>query len=68
MPVSATENMLRPWKAPPKAITPLRPVDERAIFTAFSIASAPVEKNAVLTLPSIGTMALMRSASATYSA
>ncbi|MDT4885449.1 hypothetical protein FQZ97_1216840 [compost metagenome] len=51
-----------------KAITPLRPVEERAILMAFSTASAPVEKNAVLTRPSIGTMALRRSASATYSA
>ena len=47
MPVSATANIERPWKAPPKAMTPLRLVYERAILTAFSIASAPVENSAV---------------------
>ncbi|MDT4874847.1 hypothetical protein FQZ97_1101750 [compost metagenome] len=66
--MSETANRLRPWKAPPNATMPLRPVAARAIFIAFSIASAPVEKKAVFTGPSIGTIVLMRSASATYSA
>ena len=33
---------VRPWKPPPKAITPERPVWARAILMAFSTASAPV--------------------------
>ena len=32
---------VRPWNACPNATTPLRPVAWRAIFTAFSTASAP---------------------------
>jgi hypothetical protein len=65
--VSATENRLRPWKAPPKAITPLRLVWARAILMAFSTASAPVEKKAVFFGPLIGTKAFRRSAKVTYS-
>ena len=68
LPVRPTANRLRPWKAAPNAITPPRPVAWRAILMAFSTASAPVEKNAVLAGPLMGTMALMRSASVTYSA
>jgi hypothetical protein len=33
---------VRPWKPPPKAMTPERPVAARAILIAFSQASAPV--------------------------
>ena len=33
---------VRPWKPPPKAITPARPVWARAILMQFSTASAPV--------------------------
>jgi len=34
-------RFVRPWKARSKTTTPGRPVDTRAILTAFSIASAP---------------------------
>jgi hypothetical protein len=61
----ASAISVRPWKPPPKAITPARPVWARAIFTAFSSASAPVVKKAVFTGPEIGTSALRRSASVT---
>ena len=33
---------VRPWKAPPKAIARRRPVDARASFRAFSLASEPL--------------------------
>jgi hypothetical protein len=33
---------VRPWKPPPNAMTPLRPVCARAILIVFSTASAPV--------------------------
>ena len=33
---------VRPWKPPPNAITPERPVWARAILIVFSTASAPV--------------------------
>ncbi|MNR33945.1 hypothetical protein D3C85_1516730 [compost metagenome] len=42
LPVSAMPISVRPWKPPPKAMMPGRPVAARAIFTAFSTASAPV--------------------------
>ena len=44
--VSETAISVRPWKAPLNAITPGRPVASRAIFTAFSTASAPELKKA----------------------
>ena len=55
--------MVRPWKAPEKAITPGRPVAARAILTAFSTASAPVEKRIVLAAPGNGAIAFSRSQS-----
>src|SRR5207248_10497918 len=39
--VSAIVRFVRPWNAWSKAITAGRPVATRAIFTAFSTASAP---------------------------
>ena len=39
-PVSASAPMVRPWKAPSAATTPVRPV-RRAILNAASLASAP---------------------------
>ena len=39
--VAATASEVRPWKAPVKAITFLRPVTNEASFSAFSLASAP---------------------------
>jgi len=65
LPVSAIDMKLRPWKPPLKAITAWRFVAARAILTAFSTASAPVEKKIVLAGPSIGASAFRRSASAT---
>ncbi len=56
--------IVRPWKPPLKAMTPGRPVARRAIFTAFSTASAPVDRNSVFAGPSIGAMAFSCSASA----
>ena len=41
-PVSAMAMNVRPWKPPPNAITPARPVWARAILMQFSTASAPV--------------------------
>ena len=55
-------SRVRPWKAPEKATTPERPVWWRAIFTAFSIASAPVVRKTVLRGPRVGTVAFSRSA------
>ena len=57
---------MRPWNAWSKATIALRPVALRAIFTAFSTASAPELANIVLAGPSIGTSALSRSASSMY--
>ena len=57
--------MVRPWKPPPKAMTPERPVWARAILMAFSTASAPVLNRAVFFGPAMGARALMRSISAT---
>jgi len=56
--------IVRPWKPPVKAMTPERPVAARAIFTAFSVASAPVVKNTDLSGSEIGASALSRSARA----
>ncbi len=66
LPVSAIPMNVRPWKAPERLMIPGRPVAERAIFTAFSTASAPVVKNAVFFACVPGVSALIRSASATY--
>ena len=43
--------IVRPWKAPVKAMIPERPVAARAILTAFSVASAPVVNSAVFFSP-----------------
>ena len=56
---------VRPWKAPPNAITPVRPVCTRAIFTAFSTASAPVVTKSVFFGVLPGASAFNFSASAT---
>jgi hypothetical protein len=56
---------VRPWKAPPSAITPGRRVAQRAILIAFSIASAPVVKKAVFFACVPGVNRFSRSASAT---
>jgi len=56
---------VRPWNAPPKAMTPERPVAPRAILTAFSTASAPVVTNTVFLAKSPGVSPFSRSASAT---
>ena len=57
---------MRPWKPPRKLITPGRPVAARAILTAFSIASAPVEKKTAFLAPPIGATSHSRSASRRY--
>ena len=57
--------MVRPWKLPENAMMPPRPVATRAIFTAFSTASAPVVKKIVRAGPANGASAFSRSASAT---
>jgi hypothetical protein len=54
--------LARPWKAPLKAMTALRPVAARAILIAFSTASAPLERNAVFLACVPGVIVLMRSA------
>ena len=54
---------VRPWNPPPKAITAGRPVAARAIFTAFSTASAPVVTKTVFLSKSPGTLSFSRSAS-----
>jgi len=56
---------VRPWNAPEKQTTALRPVATRAILTAFSTASAPVVKKTDLTWSEIGTNPFSRSASRT---
>ncbi len=63
--VNETAISVRPWKAPLKAITPLRPVARRAILTAFSTASAPELKKAALAGPENGATASSRSAAST---
>jgi hypothetical protein len=49
--------IVRPWKAPEKATMSVRPVAARAIFTAFSTASAPVENRIVFAGPLNGASA-----------
>ena len=64
LPVSATANRLRPWKAPLNAMTPARRVWARAILIAFSTASAPVLNSAVFFAWVPGVSAFSFSASA----
>ena len=58
-------SSVRPWNAPPKLMTPVRPVCTRAIFTAFSTASAPVVTKRVFFGVLPGASAFSFSASAT---
>ncbi len=58
-------SSVRPWKPSSKAMTASRPVAARAIFTAFSTASAPEFAKNVFFLKWPGTRALSRSASRT---
>ena len=55
-------SSVRPWKPSSKASTAGRPVAARAIFTAFSTASAPEFANSVFLGKSPGTSAFIRSA------
>ena len=64
LPVSAMDMKLRPWNAPENAISAERPVALRAIFTAFSTASAPVEKKMERAGEPSGARAFKRSARA----
>jgi hypothetical protein len=64
--VIAMASRLRPWKACSNTTTSLRPVATRAIFTAFSTASAPVENSAVRLGWVPGVSRLRRSATSTY--
>ncbi len=57
---------VRPWNAPEKAITAARLVWARAIFTAFSTASAPVVRKMVFFGKSPGVMSFSRSARRIY--
>ena len=57
--------IVRPWKPPEKAMTAARPVAARAILTAFSTASAPVDISTVLFGPLPGASAFSFSQSAT---
>ena len=62
LPVNPSVSSVRPWNPPEKAITAERLVWMRAIFTAFSTASAPEFKNSVFLGKSPGAAALSRSA------
>jgi hypothetical protein len=57
--------IVRPWKPPEKAMMAGRPVAARAILTAFSTASAPVDTRTVLFGPLPGASAFSFSQSAT---
>ena len=61
--VSVIPISVRPWNAWSKATTAVRPVALRAIFTAFSTASAPEFANIVRFSWSPGARAFRRSAS-----
>ena len=61
--VSVMAISVRPWNAWSNATIALRPVALRAIFTAFSTASAPEFANIVFFGPSSGVSAFSRSAS-----
>ena len=63
MPVRLMHASVRPWKPPANATTAERRVWKRAIFTAFSTASAPVVRKMVFFGVLPGTILLMRSAS-----
>src|SRR5262245_46359858 len=65
LPVKAIAMNVRPWKPPPNAITPDRPVWARAILIAFSTASAPVDTKIVFFGVEPGALALSLSASST---
>ena len=56
---------VRPWKPPSNAMTAGRRVYDRAILTAFSIASAPELKNAARTWPRSAPGTISRSAGQT---
>ena len=58
-------SSVRPWNASSAATIAGRPVATRAIFTAFSTASAPEFTNSVFFAKAPGTLAFMRSASVT---
>jgi hypothetical protein len=60
--VRVRARRVRPWKASSKQRTAARPVAARAIFTAFSTASAPEFRKSVFFGKSPGTIAFMRSA------
>jgi hypothetical protein len=59
-------RFVRPWKARSKTTTPGRPVDARAILTAFSIASAPELTSSVFVADSPGQSSSSRRATSTY--
>ena len=58
-------SIVRPWNEFRKETTAVRRVDARAVFTAFSIASAPLLKNALFPAGS-GAISRIRLARATY--
>ena len=60
--VSDIANSVRPWNAWSNVTTACRPVDLRAIFTAFSTASAPELANIVFLSTSPGARTFNRSA------
>ena len=62
----AIVSSVRPWKARSKTTTPARPVAARAIFTAFSIASAPELTRIDFVSASPGHSSSSRRQSATY--
>ena len=66
--VSASAIMVRPWNASSKAMMPGRPVWARAIFTAFSTASAPVFTNNVFlgNLPGVSCVQPLRQADVAF--
>jgi hypothetical protein len=66
LPVSVMVSSVRPWKPPLKEMTADRPVAVRAIFTAFSMASAPVVNSTLFAAPLNGAISLSRSASSIY--
>ncbi len=59
-------SSVRPWKAWSKTTTASRPVAARAIFTAFSSASAPLLTSIVFFAKRPGVMRFSLSARATY--
>jgi len=63
--VIVIESIVRPWKAPSKAMIAGRLVYARANFTAFSTASVPALKNAAFAGGRTGAIPISRSASST---